>query len=109
MIDFPKIPNSVTIDGIEYSYVTINDLAPAERPEVIKLTQQVGPLLLKLDTGELNEEEANKLDADLKRLADLFLQKAPAEVRERLSWKQRIELLKPVWRQAMKDAGLSLS
>jgi hypothetical protein len=110
MIDLgSQIPDSVEIDGVEYPYTKKQDLSEAEQIEVLGLTLRSVALLPKVDTGELSVEEAAELELSLERLVDLFLSSAPEEVRERLSFKNRVRMMIPVFDRAMADQGLSLA
>jgi len=108
MVDFLKIPTSAKIDGIEYSFAKYEDLSKKEQAEVRRLTQRASTSLSRMETGDLSEEQASELDADLVRLVDLFLKSAPSRVRARLSGIQRLRVMRPIWRKAIKDAGLSI-
>jgi hypothetical protein len=105
MMDFnTQIPSGVAIKGVEYPYTKFRDLSEIEQAEARMLTLRSASLLKRI--SELSDEEGNELDTAFKRLVDLFLQRVPTEIRERLSNANRIRVLEPVWQRSMADAGL---
>ena len=100
----PQIPSAVAIGGVEYRYTKYSDFSEIEQAEVKTLTLRNSPLLER--ALELSIEDAAELDNALERLVDLFLQCAPAEIRKRLSSRDRVRIMIVVWDQTMLDAGL---
>lgn len=84
---------AVKINGIEYSITHVSELNQAEFTEAERLFPRAASLLT---WNVLEEEDAAELEMILKRIADIFLKSAPAEVRQRLSNEQRIQLLTPI-------------
>jgi len=84
---------AVKINGIEYSITRVSELNQAELSEAKRLFPRAASLLT---WNVLEEADAVELEMVLTRIVDIFLKSASAEIRQRLSNEQRIQLLTPI-------------